>query len=275
MIKLAVNFRNWDRPAAAMAARSSLLLLMVIMATLLAGCGDATPSPTGQPLGSAVTVVPTTTTQNPEAAATTAPPTIPLSTTAPATSMPAQAVPASTTAPSKGVPIPTTSQSTATAAVTAKPTATHIQASNVPIGSEVGQLAPPFTLTTASGQQISSDQYKGKPLLLNFFEFGCNGCVPELKEFEQAYQKYKEQGLVILAAATNLDAAGAEEFGQQIGVSFPVGVPGSNEVALKLFKIRSYPTSLFIGANGVVTARKIGPVINQEELDKFLSRILR
>ena len=61
-----------------------------------------------------------------------------------------------------------------------------------------GKAAPAFSLTDLSGKQISLAQFKGHPVVVNFWATWCGPCKLEMPWFESAYNKYKPQGLVIL-----------------------------------------------------------------------------
>lgn len=86
-----------------------------------------------------------------------------------------------------------------------------------------------FTATTTANQQVSLDQYKGKVLIIANTASQC-GLTPQYGELEKLYEKYKEQGLVILGFPCN--QFGAQEPGTSeeaesfckvnFGVTFPV-----------------------------------------------------
>ena len=64
-----------------------------------------------------------------------------------------------------------------------------------------GKLAPPFTLTTLEGKKVSLADYKGRPVLINFWATWCAPCKLEMPWFEEFRAKYQGQGFEVLGIA--------------------------------------------------------------------------
>src|SRR5690606_16793361 len=90
---------------------------------------------------------------------------------------------------------------------------------------EVAMSSPFYelTMTTIDGKEKSVADYKGRPCLIVNVDSEC-GNTPQYDGLEQLYQKYKDQGLVILGFPAN-------EFGKQ--------EPGSDQ-EIKEFCKRNY-----------------------------------
>ncbi|MBC8173171.1 MAG: glutathione peroxidase [Chitinophagales bacterium] len=115
-----------------------------------------------------------------------------------------------------------------------------------------------FTATTIEGKEISFSAYKGKVLIILNIATQC-GQVPQLEKLEAIYQKYKEQGLEIVAFPSNQFAqepragkAIMEFCERNYGITFPVfakiDVKGKN----------AHPLFKFLGAkklNGKFSAQ--------------------
>jgi peroxiredoxin/N-acetylneuraminic acid mutarotase len=64
--------------------------------------------------------------------------------------------------------------------------------------------APAFSLTDASGKTVSLDQYKGRPLVLIFYEgSGCLYCATQLKSFADRAKEFADSGVAIVAIGTD------------------------------------------------------------------------
>ena len=86
-----------------------------------------------------------------------------------------------------------------------------------------GKLAPGFSLVDLDGKKVSLADYKGKPVLVNFWATWCAPCKLEMPWFEEFHQKYGVQGLVILGVAA--DDAGKKTIGDsahKLGVTYPI-----------------------------------------------------
>ena len=56
--------------------------------------------------------------------------------------------------------------------------------------SPAGNAAPDFTVYDASGKTVKLSDFRGKPVVLNFWASWCGYCKQEMPEFNQAYRKY-------------------------------------------------------------------------------------
>jgi thiol-disulfide isomerase/thioredoxin len=56
---------------------------------------------------------------------------------------------------------------------------------------DTSELAPAFEFATLNGENISSDNLKGKIVILDFWSSDCMPCVKSMPQMEKFYQKYK------------------------------------------------------------------------------------
>ncbi|WP_332690896.1 TlpA family protein disulfide reductase [Halalkalibacter lacteus] len=135
----------------------------------------------------------------------------------------------------------------------------------------VGHKAPDFTLHNLDGKEISLSDFKGEPVMINFWATWCPPCRAELPDMERFYTT---QDVVLLAVnGTNTESSKAhvEDFVDEMGLSFPVLADLDGEVA-SLFQIRPLPTSLFVDENGIISDIHIGP-LNQELMIRKLDQL--
>ena len=59
----------------------------------------------------------------------------------------------------------------------------------------VGQPAPGFTLTTLDGRQVSLAEYRGRPVVVNFWASYCEPCKIEFPLFKAARDRHAAAGL--------------------------------------------------------------------------------
>lgn len=123
---------------------------------------------------------------------------------------------------------------------------------------EVGDKIIAFELEGLNGEMISTDQYKGRPMVINFWGTFCPPCVEETPALQRMYEKYKDQGVVILGV--NLgekDLIRVNQFVEQFGVTYPILLDPELYVRDR-YGVRSYPTTFFVDASGTVREVKIG-----------------
>src|SRR5687767_6319195 len=128
------------------------------------------------------------------------------------------------------------------------------------VGPQVDYEAPNFKLKDPAGKDVELKQFRGKPVLLNFWATWCVPCRDEMPELETLYREHRNKGLVVLAVSVDDErfARDIPEFLKEgdpdVGAyTFPVALDLKQEV-LKQYKLLGVPQSFFIDASGVIRA---------------------
>jgi len=140
-------------------------------------------------------------------------------------------------------------------------------------GPEIGKTAPDFTLKGLDGQEVSLSDFRGKPVLLNFWASWCGPCLIEMPFLQVIYEKWTGKGLVLLAVNLQEDPAKVKEFIDDAGYTFPVLLAPGNKVPLS-YNIRGIPATFFIDADGVIRDIKIGAFFGMGEIESKLAKIM-
>ena len=124
----------------------------------------------------------------------------------------------------------------------------------------VGKPAPGFALPSlADGALISLDQYKGKIVVLNFWSSWCIPCKEENPALADAWERYRGTEVVLIGIVFQDTAAAARDYTTRLGNTWPSAVDDSGQVALG-YGVFGPPETYFIGADGVIAGRHIGPI---------------
>ncbi|PIE79644.1 MAG: hypothetical protein CSA11_11055 [Chloroflexi bacterium] len=136
----------------------------------------------------------------------------------------------------------------------------------------VGHLAPDFTLETAVGQSVTLSDYRGQPVVLNFWASWCGPCRVEMPFFEHAQRKYNGQAAVL---GINQGESGdiVQDFGVRQHISYPLLVDDDNHVNLD-YNVNSLPTTIFINPDGVVQEVVVG-IVHQAVLEDRIEGMMR
>src|SRR5438105_15850757 len=82
----------------------------------------------------------------------------------------------------------------------------------------VGRRAPAFALRSLQGGgAIRLAQLRGQIVLVNFWGSWCNDCVVEHAALDQAWRRYRDQGVVVLGVVYQDTASNAERFLHELG----------------------------------------------------------
>jgi len=135
------------------------------------------------------------------------------------------------------------------------------------VGSASGQpqpavvAAPAFSLPLLgddSGQQVALSNYRGKPLIVNFFASWCEPCKTETPLLARFYRE--EQGKVALVGLDENDTVGnATSFTRADGVSYPVGWDPHFDVG-SAYGVNALPQTFFLNARHQIVDRVFGKV---------------
>ena len=118
--------------------------------------------------------------------------------------------------------------------------------------------APDFVLENLRGGNTGLADYRGKVVLLNFWATWCMPCRAEMPGMETLWQKYKEQGFVVVAVSNDEGSKKRiETFSKLLDLSFPVLLDPESKVS-DLYKISNMPTSFLIDRNGKIISRIVG-----------------
>ena len=116
--------------------------------------------------------------------------------------------------------------------------------------------APDFTVYDVDGNAYKLSDFKGKPVILNFWASWCSPCKMEMPDLEKAWQEYGEQiqfMLVDLTDGSQETVEKASAFIKAHGYTFPVFYDTAMEGAYA-YGVSGIPVTYFINAEGVCEA---------------------
>jgi cytochrome c biogenesis protein CcmG, thiol:disulfide interchange protein DsbE len=142
----------------------------------------------------------------------------------------------------------------------------------------VGHPAPNFSLATlgsSTGKSVLSlSDFKGKPVVLNFWASWCAPCKEELPLLESTWKRMQAQGkdVIFLGIDFQESKSDAANFLQTYGITYPTVLDATGSVASK-YSIASLPDTIFIDRNGTVLS-KVAREITAQALSSNLQLIL-
>jgi peroxiredoxin len=139
----------------------------------------------------------------------------------------------------------------------------------ISVGPEVGKLAPDFTLTTLKGKQVSLSQFRGKIIMVNFWQSTCSNCIEEMPYLQAIYEEWPHDKLEILAVSVGEKAAFVQSFVETRGLTFPA-LLDSDEAVSEIYQISRFPTTFFVNADGIIKEIKTGAFTSQSEIEAIL-----
>jgi thiol-disulfide isomerase/thioredoxin len=148
--------------------------------------------------------------------------------------------------------------------------------STAPSGENIAELpvlgaAPAWNLKDVHGQTVTSEQFKGKVVVLDFWATWCGPCRQEIPGYVDLQKKYGKDGLVIVGVS--LDQAGpgvVEEFVKKFAVNYQM-VMGDEAIQSAFGGMDAIPTTFLIDRAGQVRDRKVGTEPTEEYEKKVVA----
>ena len=112
--------------------------------------------------------------------------------------------------------------------------------------------ASTFNLPTADGARLSLEEFRGRPVILNFWWAGCPPCRQEMPVLQRYADSHPNVSLLLVDPVDG--AQGARAFADSVHVHAPVLLDGGGRVAAA-YQVASYPTTFFLHPDGTIASR--------------------
>jgi cytochrome c biogenesis protein CcmG, thiol:disulfide interchange protein DsbE len=135
-----------------------------------------------------------------------------------------------------------------------------------------GASAPQITLLDLNEQTVRLSDFRGKVVVLRFWETGCKACVEAIPALDKLSKKYSDRGLTVLAVNMGNPKEKVDAFARDLKLSYPV-LLDPILIAAKKYGVKSAPTTFFIDREGIARMVAIGE-ITQKSFDKTVGEML-
>lgn len=139
--------------------------------------------------------------------------------------------------------------------------------------------APLFSLSLPGpgGKPVALADYRGQPLIVNFWARWCIPCREEIPELRAVAQAHRARGLTVLGIGLEDNVANVQEFIKAYEIDYPL-LFAQNEgpelmKALGNGKV-GLPFTVFIDRNGMIVGHKLGR-ISRSQLDAAAATLLK
>ncbi|WP_342374794.1 redoxin domain-containing protein [Myxococcus stipitatus] len=119
-----------------------------------------------------------------------------------------------------------------------------------------GAPAPQFKLRTLTGETVSLESLRGKPVVLAFWAPWCGVCGAESSNISQLRKLAGDSAHVISVALAYDDEAAVQRFAQEHAVDYPV-LLGDDSVQ-QAWRVNMFPTVFFLSPEGTIERSVVG-----------------
>ena len=136
------------------------------------------------------------------------------------------------------------------------------------------ERAPESSFVLLDGSKISTEQLKGKVMLVNFWATSCTTCVAEMPELVATYNKYRDKGYETLAVAMSYDPpAYVVNFTETRKLPFKVAIDNTGANARDWGDVKLTPTTYLVNKRGEIIKRYVGTP-DFAELHRLIEKLL-
>ena len=134
--------------------------------------------------------------------------------------------------------------------------------------------APGFELPRLDGNgELSLASLRGKAVVVNFWASWCAPCKRETPMLQEAWQRYRDEGLVVVGIDYDDFKGDARAFAKRYGVTYPL-VHDREKTTVKRYGIVGVPETLFVDRQGRLVGDRVVGELEQGELDENIALAL-
>lgn len=137
-------------------------------------------------------------------------------------------------------------------------------------------LVPDFEVTTLQGDVFTSEDLRGKAVLIDFWGTWCAPCVASIPHLQRLHRRYQDAPFVVLSISNDRDEDVLREFIAEKEMVWHQVWDQTHQLTQRLFQIDGYPTFLVVDHEGVVIYRGSGwSEAMGREIDTLVARAIR
>jgi peroxiredoxin len=127
-------------------------------------------------------------------------------------------------------------------------------------GPQIGLKAPDFTLKTLDGQTARLSDFRGKPVIINFWASWCPPCKKEIPEIQKFYEQSKGKVQILAINITfNDKLSDVQNILRANNAQFSVLLDENEQSSVAdAYQVDGIPASFFIDKNGVIREIHVG-----------------
>ncbi len=130
---------------------------------------------------------------------------------------------------------------------------------DLPVGKEVGMVAPDFTVPIYGGGEFTLSEHRGKTVIVNFWATWCTPCCQELPHFDELLANHADE-VVIVAIHSELVTDDVEGYLSGFDYQLPFALDETGGVITSFGGSPMLPQTIVINSDGVITYNAVGSV---------------
>lgn len=131
-----------------------------------------------------------------------------------------------------------------------------------------------FALKDMNGADVKLADYKGRPLVINFWATWCGPCKEEIPALVELAEKYKGDRLAVLGVSTDDKPDELKKFAAEYKMNYPVLVGLGHDDLLEAYDAQvAVPVTWLVQPCGAVAAKHMG-IWTKAEFETAIRKLL-
>ena len=136
----------------------------------------------------------------------------------------------------------------------------------------IGSKAPDFELYDLDEEVHKLSDYKGQPVVLNFWATWCGPCRNEIPHLEEVYEAWKDKDLAFFAVNIGESSTDVISFLDYFGFTMPVLLDSAKTVSRR-YGVSGIPTTYFIDEDGIIQNKVVGAFPDRESVENYVKKL--
>jgi len=129
-----------------------------------------------------------------------------------------------------------------------------------------------FELKNLNGEKINLEDYKGIPVVIDFWSSWCGPCIKEASVLSDGYKEWNFKGVEFIGIAIWDDKNSIENFIKNNDIQYEILIDKEGFTAVN-FGVIAVPEKFFVRSDGTFAFKVNGP-LDMNSLDEYISRLL-
>ncbi len=144
-----------------------------------------------------------------------------------------------------------------------------VQQTAAPVGLDIGDRAPDWTLKDAHGQTHQLQDYLGQVVVMDFWATWCGPCKAVMPDLQQLHEDYESRGVKVIGMNGSERGGNPVKFMQQNEYTY--GMLLNSESIMRQYAVRGIPAIYVVGVDGSILFKHVGVL---PELDAEIARVI-
>ncbi|MDR2341784.1 MAG: TlpA family protein disulfide reductase [Campylobacteraceae bacterium] len=123
-------------------------------------------------------------------------------------------------------------------------------------GVKSGEKAPEISAKDMNGKSVKLDEFKGKAIVIRFWEKGCHHCMMEMPKLQELQDEYKDD-LAVIGINSYNSIEDIKQFQDEYKIDFTLA-KDDLDISKKRYGVVIVPTMFIINKEGIVKYKIFG-----------------